>query len=147
MSSQQVHKAGRLEEAADLSLRSLTAEKPGFYVRAAALAHVLDLVAQNNVHVALRVVTAKHKRMLKAVSDSLEPRAERVWAIQSDEAVSVVAANLAAVYLLQGNPAEALEVAKEARVNQRSVAQPLTTSTALLPIKRPKPPSVNGSCW
>lgn len=115
-----LHKAGRLEEAADLSLRSLTAEKPGFYVRAAALAHVLDLVAQNNVHAALRVVTAEHKRMLKAVSDSLEPRAERVWAIQSDEAVSVVAANLAAVYLLQGNPAEALEVAKEARVNQRS---------------------------
>jgi tetratricopeptide (TPR) repeat protein len=115
-----LHKAGRLQEAADVSLRSLTADKPGFYVRAAALAHVLDLVAQNNVHAALRVLTAEHKRMLKAVSDSLEPRAERVWAIQADEAVSVVASNLAAVYLLQGNPGEALEVAKEARVNQRS---------------------------
>ncbi|GCL65539.1 hypothetical protein AQPW35_46200 [Rubrivivax pictus] len=115
-----LHKASRLQEAADVSLRSLTADKPGFYVRAAALAHVLDLVAQNNVHVALRVLTAEHKRMLKAVSDSLEPRAERLWAIQADEAVSVVASNLAAVYLLQGNPTEALEVAKEARTNQRS---------------------------
>lgn len=115
-----LHKAGRLQEAADVSLRSLTADKPGFYVRAAALAHVLDLVAQNNVHVALRVLMAEQKRMLKAVSDSLEPRAERVWAIQADEAVSVVASNLAAVYLLQGNPAEALEVAKEARANQRA---------------------------
>lgn len=115
-----LYKVGRLQEAADVSLRSLTADKPGFYVRAAALAHVLDLVAQNNVHVAMRVLTAEHKRMLKTVSDSLEPRAERVWAIQADEAVSVVASNLAAVYLLQGNAGEALEVAKEARVNQRS---------------------------
>jgi len=115
-----LYKAGRLQEAADVSLRSLTADKPGFYVRAAALAHVLDLVAQNNVHVALRVLTAEQKRMLKAVSDALEPRAERLWAIQADEAVSVVASDLAAVYLLQGHPTEALEVAKEARANQRS---------------------------
>lgn len=118
-----LHKAGRLRESAEVSLRSLTADKPGFYVRAAALAHVLDLVAQNNVHTALRVLSAGDRDMLKAVSDAFEPRAERIWAIQADDAVSVAAANLGTALLLQGRPEEALEVGKEARAQQRSRAE------------------------
>lgn len=118
-----LHHAGRLAEAAEVSLRSLTADKPGFYVRAAALNHVLDLASQNNVHTALRVLTPVLKTKLKTVTDAFEPRIEKLWPIQTDSTVSVVAANLGAAYLLQGRPEEALEVAKEARAHQRSRAE------------------------
>jgi hypothetical protein len=111
--------AKRLPEAAEVSLRSLAADKPGFYVRAAALSHVLDLASQDNVHVALRVLTAEHRAQLKAVTDAFEPRAERLWSVQSESAVSMAVANLGAAYLLQERPEEALEVAKEARAQQR----------------------------
>lgn len=118
-----LHHVGRLSEAASVSLRSLTADKPGFYVRAAALNHVLDLATQDNVHVALRVLTAEHQTQLKAVTDAFEPRSERLWSVQSESAVSVAVANLGAAYLLQGLPELALEVAKEARAHQRLRAE------------------------
>ena len=118
-----LHHAGRLAEAAEVSLRSLTADKPGFYVKAAALNHVLDLASQNNVNTALRILTPVHKTKLKTVTDAFEPRAEKLWPIQTDSTMSVVAANLGAAYLLQGRPEEALEVAKEARANHRSRAE------------------------
>lgn len=118
-----LHHAGQLAEAAEVSLRSLTAEKPEFYVRAAALNHVLDLASQNNVHTALRVLTPALKIKLKTVTDAFEPRAEKLWPIQAESTVSVVATNLGEAYLLQGRPEEALEVAKEARANQGSHAE------------------------
>lgn len=110
-----LHHAGRLEEAAAVSLRSLQADDPGFYVRAAALSHVLDVASQNNVHVAMRTLTPELQANLKTVTDAFEPRDVRLWDIQSDSAVSVVASNLGAAYLLQGRPEAALEVAREAR--------------------------------
>ncbi len=112
--------AGQLADAADVSLRSLSADKPGFFVRAAALSHVLDWAAQDNVHTALRVLTPDIKAKLKAVSDAFEPRAERLWAVQSESVVSVAASNLGTALLLQGKPETALEVAREGRSHGRT---------------------------
>jgi len=53
--------------------------------------------------------------MLRTVTQAFEPRAEKVWSVQTEGALGAVAANLGVAYLLQGNNDSALQVAHEAR--------------------------------
>jgi len=111
---------GLVKEAAELSLRSLQADTPGFYVRSAALHHVLELVTANKVHTTLKALGEDAKMMLRTVTQAFEPRAEKVWSVQTEGALGAVAANLGVAYLLQGDNDSALQVAHEARQHQRT---------------------------
>lgn len=116
------HRHGDKAGAAQAALQALDAAAPSFFTRDTALALCLDRAAGDGVSAAFRVFGTDERSALERCTSEFSPRGERLWQVQSPETVAVAAANLAAAYLLLGQPAVALAVLQEARAH--GVASP-----------------------
>jgi tetratricopeptide (TPR) repeat protein len=111
------HRHGDKAGAAQAALRALDAATPNFFIRDTALSLCLDQAAGDGIAAAFRVFGTDERSALARCTSEFSPREERLWQIQSPDAVAAAAANLAAAHLLLGQPAVALAVLQEARAH------------------------------
>lgn len=103
--------------AIDAALRAVAAKDSAFPARNAALAVVLEAVTDNPVASAFRLLDHAGKQALRTVVAAFEPRAERLWSLQSPDAQSRAATHLGITYALLGDHATALDVVREAKIH------------------------------
>ena len=108
--------------AISMALQAIAAKDAGFYARKTALAVVLEAATENVATATFGLLEAQTKTALHAVAQAFEPRAERLWSVQSPAAQTAVATHLGIAYLLLDEPEAALRLVEEAK------AQSITTS-------------------
>jgi tetratricopeptide (TPR) repeat protein len=111
------HRHGDKAGAAQAALQALEAATPSFFTRDTALSLCLDQTAGDGVSAAFRVFGTHERAALERCTSEFSPREERLWQVQSPEAVAAAATNLATAHLLLGQPAVALTVLQEARAH------------------------------
>lgn len=111
------HRQGDKAGAAQAALQALDAATPSFFTRDTALSLCLDQAAGDGVSAAFRVFGTDERAALERCTSEFSPREERLWQVQSPEAVAAAATNLATAHLLLGQPAVALTVLQEARAH------------------------------
>lgn len=111
------HRQGNKAGAAEVALQALDAAKPSFFTRDTALALCLDNAIGDGVSAAMHLIGAEERSILERCIGEFSPRAERLWQVQSREAVSTATTNLAMTHLLLGQPTIALAVLQEARAH------------------------------
>ena len=103
--------------AIDAALRSIKAKNSAFPARNTALAVVLESVTDNPIASKFRLLDDAEKHVLRTVVTAFEPRAERLWSLQSLEAQSRAATHLCIAYTLLHEHVMAFEVVKEAKAH------------------------------
>lgn len=112
------HRRGDKPGAQQAALEALDlVERKNFFTRDTALSMSLDKAAGDGVSAVFQMLSADDKLALERCVSEFEPRDERLWRIQSPEAVAGTATNLANAYLLLGQPNTALDLLKEARAH------------------------------
>jgi tetratricopeptide (TPR) repeat protein len=111
------HRDGDKPGATQAALQALDAATPSFFTRDTALSFCLDQAAGDGVAAAFQVFGTDERAALERCISEFSPREERLWHVQSPEAVAAAATNLATAHLLLGQPAVALTVLQEARAH------------------------------
>jgi tetratricopeptide (TPR) repeat protein len=106
--------------AIEAALMAVAAKDSAFPARNAALAIVLEAVTDNPVVSTFRLLDDAAKQALQTMVAAFEPRAERLWSLQSPEAQSRAATHLGIAYVLLNEHATALDVVGEAKINAAS---------------------------
>ena len=106
--------AGRLEEALGLAERAATHADAGFFNRESFLALAVEDCASNPVAAQFGLVPKARLDRLERAAGLFEPRQERLFAVQSDEAAKA-AANLGFALLLLGRRDEAIALVDVSR--------------------------------
>lgn len=112
-----LHRQGDKAGAAQTAIQALDASNPSFFTRDTALSLCLDYAIGGGVSVSLHVLNAEERHLLERCVSEFSPSAERLWQVQSVEAVSTAASNLAMAHLLLGRAAVALAFLQEARTH------------------------------
>lgn len=107
--------AGDLASAVELSARALAKPDAGFFVRNTALVLALEVAASDPVKVAHGLVSEAAIAALRQAVETLTPRRDRVWSVQSPGLVEDALVNLGYSYLVLGTPQETLALIEEAR--------------------------------
>lgn len=108
-------KAGDLSGAVELSAKALAKPNAGFFVRNTALALALEMAAGDPVKVAHGLVSEAAIAALKQAVETLTPRRDHVWTLQSPGSVEDTLVHLGYSYLVLGTPEETLALVEEAR--------------------------------
>lgn len=117
--------AGRLEEALVLAERAATHADAGFFNRESFLALAIEDCASNPVAAQFGLLPKAKLERLERAAGLFEPRQERLFAVQSDEAAKAVA-NLGFALLLLGRRDEAValvDVSRAMGVNHSAFAR------------------------
>ncbi|WP_168560628.1 hypothetical protein [Rhizobacter sp. SG703] len=107
-------KAGDLAGAVELSARALAKPDAGFFVRNTALVLALEVAASDPVKVAHGLVSEAAIAALQQAVETLTPRKDRVWSVQSPGSVEDTLVHLGYSYLVLGMPEETLVLVEEA---------------------------------
>ncbi|MEF9385064.1 hypothetical protein V4890_05430 [Ralstonia solanacearum species complex bacterium KE056] len=108
--------AGDLSGANELIGKALNQPEAGFFVRSMALSLALEAVSADPVSCAFDLVSPERLAPLQRAIDSLSPRKERIWTVQSSAALPDTVANLGYALLLVGSSDDALQLVSEAQL-------------------------------
>ncbi|MEJ5030776.1 tetratricopeptide repeat protein [Comamonas sp. MYb69] len=106
---------GDISGAVEIALQAVDSNTSSFFTRDTALSICLDHAIGGEICTALHIVNEEEKNNLNRCINEFSPRSERLWSVQSIDAVSTVAANLAIAHLLLAQPTVALNILHEAR--------------------------------
>lgn len=106
--------------AIEAALRAVATKDSAFPARNTALAVVLEAVTDNPVASTFRLLDDAAKQALRTVVAAFEPRAERLWSLQSPDAQSRAATHLGIAYALLDDHVTALDVVREAKTHGAS---------------------------
>jgi tetratricopeptide (TPR) repeat protein len=107
--------AGDLSGAIELSGRALDISDAGFFVRRTALGLALEAAQSDTIKCAFGLVPADQLEAVERAVAHLNPRKERVWNIQSPEALADTLVHLGYAYIILDRAKDALELVDEAR--------------------------------
>lgn len=106
---------GKGAEAANLALKATTLPDAGFFVADACLALALENAAGEGLKAAFRLFDEAARNNLSTAVAALEPRVQKLWAVQAPDTVADTAARLGTAYLLLGRFDDALAVYQESQ--------------------------------
>ncbi len=110
-----LHRQGDKAGAAQTAIQALDASNPSFFTRDTALSLCLEQAIGDGISVALHVLDANERHLLERCISEFSPSTERLWQVQSIEAVSTAVSNLAIAHFLLGRADAALALLHEAR--------------------------------
>jgi len=106
--------SGDVTTAAELASQAIEKPSAGFFTRSTFLRLALDDCVRDPVLALFGLIPASKLGRLKKAAESLQPRKERLWDVESD-AVADDAVHLGFAHLLMGNYGAALDIAREGR--------------------------------
>jgi len=110
-----LHRQGDKAGAAQTAIQALDASNPSFFTRDTALSLCLEQAIGDGISVTLHVLDANERHLLERCISEFSPSTERLWQVQSSEAVSTAVSNLAVAHFLLGRADAALALLHEAR--------------------------------
>lgn len=110
-----LHRQGDKAGAAKTAIQALDASNPSFFTRDTALSLCLEQAIGDGISPALHLLGTDERRLLERCISEFSPSTERLWQVQSIEAVSTAVSNLAITHFLLGRADAALVLLHEAR--------------------------------